>query len=672
VAARIMDGAKHRQLILLGLVLLACGALLLLGWQWTTPRDSVSISATTSKKQIVEPQPAKVEPLNIETAAPNVAAQPSAPVSPTFTGFRGQVVDAVSRQPIKEFEVKFIRVRRDAHTEDEPITRNFKAADGRFTWSDVAAGTWRAAVSAPGYQVFNLSEFQISEGERTRETVMPLLRGFAVRGRVFDSRNGAGIADAWISFRPVNDAESFRRSTAQAKSKEDGSFTLDGVPGGDIVLIVGARDHAYRELNVFVDEKTAPQEIVLSSGGTIAGMVTTTSGIGVKGRVHLAGPSPGHVAETNETGQFSFEHRPAGRYTVSADTSAGSAMQEFVLGQDENKEGITLMVGAGRSVRGMLRGLPAAQLQNVMIMLRSKSAGAVVSARPNERGSYAFHGVPPGHAAVQVFSGSLQLNKQVDVPAHQDVTLDIVIPGGARLSGRVTQGGKPAANKIIWLTLVEKKSDVLYHAMTSEDGQYQLEPLSPGDYRLRADEDISRTLTIAGDAVLNIDIPEAQVSARVVEDGGAVPIVGAKVYVRGSAPETARVRGDKQTDDFGQVTFTGIEPGEIVLLVYKAGYELHREKIVYSSPITDKTITLRKSAGVEVRVKPGSRRFPSGFTLTQSFPGNDYVVDLWMPLDRDGNCHVPGALAGTTFKIGRFSGEPIVFEDWDGQPFELP
>ena len=116
----------------------------------------------------------------------------------------------------------------------------------------------------------------------------------------------------------------------------------------------------------------------------------------------------------------------------------------------------------------------------------------------------------------------------------------------------------------------------------------------------------------------------AQLSARVVEQGSAVPIVGANVYVRGSAPETAHVRGDKQTDDFGQVSLTGIEPGEIVLEVYKAGYEMHREKIAYSSPITDKTISLRKSAGVEVRVQPGSRRFPRGFTLTQSFPGNDY------------------------------------------------
>lgn len=668
MAARGMDRPKHRRLIFLGLVLLACGALLLLGRQWTSVPDPVPVSASISTRQLVEPQPDKVEPPTIEAAAPNVAAPPS---SPTPTGFRGRVIDAVTSQPVKEFEVQLIRIRRDAHTEDEPITRSFKSATGRFTWTDVAAGTWRAAVSAPGYRTFNVGEFEISEGEGTPETVMPLLRGFAVRGRVFDSSTGAGIVDASIGFRQVPDAESFGRSQAHAKSKEDGSFTLDGIPGGNIVLIVAARDHAYRELSVVVDEKTPPQEITLSSGATIAGMVTTTSGVGVKGRVYLNGPA-GYVGETKETGQFSFNHMPPGNYRVSADTSAGSAMDEFVLAPDENKEGITLMVGAGRSIRGAVRGLPAARLQSAHIMLRRESDAAIFSAFPDERGSYALHGVPPGHAVIEVFGTAIQFHKQVDVPADQDLTLDIVFPTGARLSGRVTHGGKPAAGRPVWMVPVDNKSDVLYRASTSEDGQYEIEPLPPGDYRVRAAEDISRTITIAGDAVLNIDIPMAQLAARVVEQGSAVPIVGANVYVRGSAPETARVRGDKQTDDFGQVTLTGIEPGEIVLEVYKPGYEIHREKIAYSSPITDKTITLRKSAGVEVRVQPGSRRFPRGFTLTQTFPGNDYVVDIWIPLDRDGLCHVPAALAGTTFQIGRFSGEPIVFEDWDGQPFELP
>ena len=47
-------------------------------------------------------------------------------------------------------------------------------------------------------------------------------------------------------------------------------------------------------------------------------------------------------------------------------------------------------------------------------------------------------------------------------------------------------------------------------------------------------------------------------------------------------------------------------------------------------------------------------------------------VDIWIPLDSERVGHVPSALAGTTFQIGRFSGEPLLFEDWDGQPFELP
>lgn len=672
VAARVMDRPKHRRLLLLlGFVLLAGGVLLLLGRPWTSGPNPGREPANMPTRQPVQSQPEKVEPASVEAAALSAPTRPSAPPSATAAGFRGRIIDAVTRQPVKEFDVQMIRIRREAYTEDEPITRHFESATGSFLWADVAAGAWRAAVTAPGYQQFNLGDLQISEGQATREIVMLLRRGLTVRGRVFELSTGAGIADARIGFRPAGDVDrAFRGSRAQ--SKEDGSFTLDGIPGGEIVLTVGARDHAYRELGIVVDEETPPQEIALSAGGRIAGTVITTSGVPVKGSVFLQGPYVGYVDKTNEAGQFSYKHMPAGGYTVSADTGAGSARQEFVLRQDEIKEGIVLIVGAGRSVRGIVRGLRPEQVQETHLRLQTESDSTSFSARPDERGAYVMTGVPPGHAVMTVFGAGLEFEKPVDVPADQDVTLDIVFPAGARLSGRVTQGGKPAAHKTIWMAPVENKSDTLYRARTAEDGQYEIEGLPPGDYFLRAAEDISRRITMAGDAVLNIDIPSVQLAARVVEDGGAVPIVGANVYLRGSAPETARVRGDKQTDDFGQFALTGIEPGEIVLMVYKPGYEMHREKISYSSPITDKTITLRRSAGVEVRVQPGSRRFPRGFTLTQSFPGNDYLVDLWMPSNREGVCYVPSALAGTTFQIGRFSGKPIVIEEWDGQPFELP
>ena len=667
-----MDRSKHRRLVLLGFVLLAGGALVLLGRNWTSTPDRVPVLRGNSTEQRVEPQPDEREEPTIETTALSFAAPESPPSSANPSGFRGRIIDAVTRQPVQEFAVQLIRLRREAYTEDSPLIRNFKSATGRFSLPDVAAGTWRAAISAPGYQMFNVADLPISEGTTTHEIVVPLLRGFAVRGRVFELSTGAGLVGAHIGFVQMGALDSFGKSQASAESQQDGSFTLDGIPGGDIVLGVSAPDHESRQLPILVDEKTPPQEIALSIGATIAGAVTTTAGAPAKGRVHLNGPGLDYISETNQAGQFSFNHLSPGRYQVSVDTSAGSARHEFMLSQDEVKQDIILIVGAGRSVRGTLRGLPEEQLPSAQVMLRTESAGVSFTASPDERGAYTLNGVPPGRAVITAFTDTLQFQKKVAVPADQDLTVDLVFAAGARLSGRVTQGGKPAASRHLWMSPVDNKSDVLYRARTSDDGQYQIEGLPLGDYRLRADEDISRAIIIAGDAVLNIDIPGVQLSARVVEDGSAVPIVGANVYARGSTPETARVRSDKRTDDFGQFTLTGIEPGEIVLIVYQPGYEMHHEKIAYSSPITNRTITLRRSAGIEVRVQHGSRRFPRGFTITQSFLGNDYVVDLWMPKDRDGVCHVPSALTGTTFQIGRFSGEPIVIEEWDGQPFELP
>ena len=206
---------------------------------------------------------------------------------------------------------------------------------------------------------------------------------------------------------------------------------------------------------------------------------------------------------------------------------------------------------------------------------------------------------------------SRQKSKTIDVPADQDVVLDIVFPPGVRLSGLVTQGAKPAADRNIWVGSPDGKADTGYQARTAQDGRYEMEGVPPGEYRVSVGEDASRVVTIAGDTVVNFDIPLVQIGGRIVEDGGTVPIVGAGVHVIGSEPQTALVRSYKESNDFGQFQLVGVEPGEIVLTVYKPGYEMHREKIAYSSPITNKTITLRKSAGVEVRVQSASTGQPS-------------------------------------------------------------
>ena len=668
-----MDRPQHRRIFLLvALALLVGGALLLLEPQWTSEPQRTLVEAESQRRPSVEQQPDEVEPAAIEATAPSAPSTPLAARSEPAVGFRGRVIDAVTRQPLREFEVQLRPVQHQGPGTNwlEPITRSFQSNSGRFAWSDIAAGNYAAAISAAGHQTFNVPEFRIDVSHPTHAIVAPLLHGFAVRGRVFERSTGAGIADAWISFEPIRNSEPMR-SRASTKSKDDGSFVLDGVPGGEIMLTVGAQEHAFHQQPMVVDEKTPPQEIALSAGGTIRGMVTTTSGAPVKGRVWLNGPGPSYMDESNEAGQFTYKNLPPGRYRVAADTSAGGASEDVVLQQDELKDGIVLVVGAGRSIRGTVRGPRPDRVKETHLFLRTASGNSSMSTNADERGAYAFNGVPAGRATLSVYGAGLRFDKQVDVPSDQDVTLDIDLPIGARLSGRVTQNGKPLASRSVWMRPVENKAEILYRDTTTEEGQYEIEGLPPGDYFVRADEDISRRIAIAGDAVLNIDIPLVQLSGRVLEDGSSVPIVGADVYMRGTTPEIGRVRGDKQTNDFGQFSLTGIEPGEIMLMIYKPGYEMYREKITYSSPITNRTISLRKSSGVDVHVRAGSRRFPIGFTITQSFPGNDYLIDIWIPLDGERVGHVPSALAGTTFEIGRFSGKPLLFEDWDGQPFEL-
>ena len=665
-----MDRQKHRLSVLIAVVLLAGGAFAL-GRQWISTPPPASEPGSGSTPQLVERPSPNARPASVEAGNSSAVAAASAPTAAAgAAAFRGRVIDAVSQQPVQEFEVHLIWVRPDTGTTNEPVSKPFRSASGRFIWTALAEGTWHAAITAPGYQQFNLDKLDLKRSG-TREIAMPLRRGYELRGRVVELSSGAAVVGAWISFRPSGTEDDFWHKP-YAQSQEDGSFSLDGIPGGDFILTVQESQHAWRRVAVTVNEKTPPQEIALSTGGTIAGTLMTAAGAPVKALVTLQGPGEFDFGvQTSETGQFAFEHLAASSYRLASSTDAGRVSHEVTLGEDEINANVVLVLDSGRRISGTVNGFRPEQRDRIQVVARHEYKPGLIRATVDQRGTYALIGVSPGNVVVSVFGPSVQFERRVVVPSEADVTLDIEYPSGARVSGVVTQGGKPVRETTVRLQRVGDKSEVLYQATTSEQGRYEVEGLPPGEYFMRAKGDIVRRIPVVGDAVQNIEITSLRLSARVVEDGGAVPVVGAHVYARGTGRETAGVRSNTQTDDFGRFDLTGIEPGEIVLIVYKPGYELHREKILYSAPGTNQAITLRRSAGVEVRVKPGGRRLPRGFTITPSLPGSDYAVDLWMPVSREGTSHVPNALAGTTFQIGRVSGKPIVIEKWDGQPFEL-
>lgn len=669
-----MERPKHRWLILAGLAVLACGVVLL-GYQLTSTRSGpMPGSAKSVSLHPAETHSDQTQAATVEAAAPVAPAQAGA--APTGT-FRGRVIDAATRQPIPEFEVQLAQGRDpDGRFGGDPrAAQSFQSADGRFTWRSAPVGNWLVKVTAPRHQQFRVVGLRITAGKTTRELVMPLQRGYTLRGRVFDQTSKAGIAEAFVSF---NDPSDWRGQVQDeqryTKSKQDGTFVLDGVPRGDMIVRAGAKDYAYREVAVTVADETPPIEIGLATGGKISGMVVAPDGTPVKGMVMLGGPGVGSFAQTDETGSFSFPQQPAGRYELHATTASGGAKQQIELGENEVREDILLQVAQGRSVRGMIKGLRPEQLTQTIISLHSESRSAFFTARADEQGAYAFSGVPPMRGTLTALVPmSRRTTRTVEVPADKDVVLDIFFPPGARVSGIVSQGGKPART-MVSMGLDNPKADTLYHANTAEDGRYEIEAVPPGEYRIRAEGDVSRVVNVAGDTVLNIDIPLVQIAGRVLEDGaGAVPVVGADVFVRGMDAATDRVHAFRQTNHFGNFSMTGLQPGDVLLTVYKPGYEMYRERITYDTPIADKKITLRQGGGgVEIRVQSSSNvESLHGFMMTEKMRGDAWDVDLWIPLDREGIGHLPSALIGSTLEIQGSGDKPIVIREWDGQPLDL-
>src|SRR5262249_45216094 len=117
-----MERPKHRRLILVGLALAA--ALFLLGRHWASEPNRIPEAADAPGTSAVQPHSEKAGSAAHAAAAQTTAQQSAAPTSAAATGFRGKIVDAVTRQPVTAFEVQLIRIQREDYTENSPLTRS--------------------------------------------------------------------------------------------------------------------------------------------------------------------------------------------------------------------------------------------------------------------------------------------------------------------------------------------------------------------------------------------------------------------------------------------------------------------------------------------------------------------------------------------------------------------
>lgn len=669
--------ARDRKRLVLGLALVV--TLVLLGRWAMRPGEPVNAPPRPESPASIDSAPAQAQALTASEAAPDGAPSKDDSAS-AFGTFRGRVIDAVTREPVREFEVQFHGTQATRAGQEAPGARTFRTVDGRFEWEYLSPGDWTVTASGSGYQRFELIGLRIVRGRATPEVILPLRPGHRLSGRVYDEASGVGIAAASVGFRQSDTGrfEGNWRWRVRVTSAKNGSFVLEGVPPGRVTLEISAQDHAGRELDVVVGSETSPLEIGLSAGGTIAGHLAAADGFtpvaGTVGLFHLD-QGFGGASRTGEAGEFSFEHLSAGRYQLTGQAPDGGAVtREIVLASNQRIEGIVLALSAGLNIRGVVTGLRPEDLKRVSISLRqdSEADNPYAEVGVDDNGAYVLRGVRPGRVQVVAdVSMRRQLSKTVDIPADSDVTVNFDFPSGARLSGRVTRGGRPLSG--VWLTprpAVEQLVFV-YGTSTSEDGEYVIEDLPAGEYDVLVGGYRSQRILVSEDTVFDIDVPLAQLSGRVLEEGGKVPVVGADVSMWPTEPGPSRIARYDRSDHFGHFALAGLEPGDFMLTAYKPGYAMFRQRVTYSSPVADMRVSLRQELGVEVRVREAGSGKPLQQVFALEMIGKHAGTSLHLRLDEDGKGYIPSALAGSTLSFSAGGYASALVPRWNGQRLDL-
>ena len=422
---------------------------------------------------------------------------------------RGRVEDAETRTPIKEFKIR---------KASDSTEKSFQSENGVFEWAELPIGRSTFVAEAKGYQAAELSEVEIHIGEPSTEVVFSLVKGIKLSGRVVDAATGAGIPDATVTFRVGSETESVTRrdrvDSNARKTRPDGSFEFDNLPSGKVMILAAAPIHHAATQRIVVAGEESFVEIKLSIRGSISGRVLSPDGTpppsGTTVWVGSQAMGMSRAIPANAAGVFSISGLAAGTYRLMAESPdlGKTPSEDIVLREDEQRTGLELrfIVRTGATVRVRVSGLLPGE---AVVGLTAQGAGDFTNDSPTfDSGTYIFSGVPEGPIELALLTSSQRMaERSMEISkGAREVTFDIELPREARLSGRVTQGGRPVGNQRVTASS-SGPNGIMAIARTDPSGVYAIEGLSDGEYRISVEGRAARTIRVLGDTVLDIELP---------------------------------------------------------------------------------------------------------------------------------------------------------------------
>lgn len=371
------------------------------------------------------------------------------------------------------------------------------------SWNDVPRsgkdGTFELRLRPGSYDVFVRAEgyadtvrHDVVVAESSEPLQLRLEPGLSIAGRVVEA-DGAPIAGVQVS--TWNDG-----APRDSVTDENGVFELAGLPnravslnayddGGSVNEDRSVRPPQHDYIIKVTPFVTLSGRVVEKDGGapitdfdvTIAAQ-QTTGGAGFFPPMEV----PVHDAE----GKFSISRVPARASEVRIEAAGHvGAKKTLQLQLEKESAPVTIALARGIRIRGRVTDEDGHPIEQALINFDQK-AGTINqwSNRPKfteNDGSYTMDGVPVAEDGVLVVrrEGFRPFRKAVKT-ADQDLSIDVQLARGLRLTGHVTSdGGAPVAGADV--SLNSGTADQGWgRAVTDDQGTFRVDALSAGTYRL--------------------------------------------------------------------------------------------------------------------------------------------------------------------------------------------
>jgi hypothetical protein len=322
-----------------------------------------------------------------------------------------------------------------------------------------------------------------------------------VIGGVIDSNGRDFVAAAPVTMKPSNPIFEERAVTTDPS----GQFNFPGVPPGGFQLVAESGSRTDPRRGTALGTMPTPPvtlrvDVPLERRGSIVVYVRDTDGSAEEATVHITGPGPRSVVDTDQGGRASFSNLRLGRYTISAASRAlaqtrSVADQRIELTALSATATVTLTLRGVGIVEGTVLTAEDAPVSGAEVKIKVADSEAITdiedTALSGSDGRFSFSNVPVGLFQVRAIFGALdgRVNGTI-TQAGQTKNVIVTLTPASDLTGRLfrADGFTPVTGEDVFIEY-SATSGLTSAAVTktSSTGRFSFGGIPVGAYVLRSD-----------------------------------------------------------------------------------------------------------------------------------------------------------------------------------------